>query len=65
MNFEIQFQSCWISDPPLSDIEFKNEMAWVWTTLKKKIILGQKNVPVLVKEDQSELIVKQVIHFSK
>ena len=21
-------------DPPLSDIDFKNKMAWVWTTLK-------------------------------
>ena len=23
-----------MSDPTLSDIGFKNEMAWVWTTLK-------------------------------
>ena len=23
-----------MSDPPLSDIDFKNKMAWVWTTLK-------------------------------
>ena len=22
-----------MSDPPLSDIYFKNKMAWVWTTL--------------------------------
>ena len=22
-----------MSDPPLSDIDFKNKMAWVWTTL--------------------------------
>jgi len=28
-----------MSDPPLSDIDFKNKMTWVWTTLKirKKI----------------------------
>ena len=24
-----------MSDPTLSDIDFKNKMAWVWTTLKK------------------------------
>ena len=24
-----------MSDPPLSDINLKNKMAWVWTTLKK------------------------------
>jgi len=23
-----------MSDPSLSDIDFKNKMAWVWTTLK-------------------------------
>ena len=23
-----------MSDPTLSDIDFKNKMAWVWTTLK-------------------------------
>ena len=23
-----------MSDPPLSEIDFKNKMAWVWTTLK-------------------------------
>jgi len=23
-----------MSDPPLSDIDFRNKMAWVWTTLK-------------------------------
>ena len=23
-----------MSDPPLSDIDFKNKMAWVWTTLE-------------------------------
>ena len=27
-------QSRSMSDPPLSDIDFKNKMAWVWTTLK-------------------------------
>ena len=24
-----------MSDPPLFDIDFKNKMAWVWTTFKK------------------------------
>ena len=47
MNFEIdsrsikddliQIQSRSLSDPPLSDIDFKNKMAWVWTTLKVNI----------------------------
>ena len=31
--FIIQFQSRSMSDPPLSDIDFKNKMAWVRTTL--------------------------------
>ena len=30
----IQIQSRSMSDPTLSDIDFKNRMAWVWTTLK-------------------------------
>ena len=34
VDLEIQFQSHWMSDPPFSDIEFKNKMDWVWTTLK-------------------------------
>ena len=27
----IQIQSRSMSDPPLSDIDFKNKMAWVWS----------------------------------
>ena len=27
-------QSRYLSDLTLSDIDFKNKMAWVWTTLK-------------------------------
>ena len=44
MNFQIdpkstedqvlKIQSRAKSDPPLSDIDFKTKMAWVWTTLK-------------------------------
>jgi len=33
-----------MSDPPHSDIDFKNKMAWVWTTLKfltKTLIFDQ------------------------
>ena len=30
----IQIQSRSMPDPPLSDIDFKNKMAWVWTTLE-------------------------------
>ena len=30
----IQIQSRSLSDSPRSDIDFKNKMAWVWTTLK-------------------------------
>ena len=59
----IQFKNSSMSDPTFSDIEFKNKMTWV--RLPLKIFLDQKNVLVLAKEDQSELIVKQVIHFSK
>ena len=33
-SIEIQFPSRSMSDPPLSDIDFKNKMDWVWTTLK-------------------------------
>ena len=31
----IQFQSRSMSDPPISDIYFKIEVAWVWTTLTR------------------------------
>ena len=31
---DIQIQSRFMSDPSLSDIDFKNKMALVWTTLK-------------------------------
>ena len=36
-----------MSDPTLSDIDFKNKMTWLWTTLKgitvtkKSLALGQ------------------------
>ena len=30
----IQIHSRSMSDPTISDIDFKNKMAWVWTTLK-------------------------------
>ena len=33
-DYVIQIQSRSMSDPTLSDIDFKNKMAWVWTTLK-------------------------------
>ena len=29
----IQIQSRSMSDPPLFDIDFKNKIAWVWTTI--------------------------------
>ena len=32
--FIIQCQRRSMSDPTFSDIDFKNKMAWVWTTLK-------------------------------
>ena len=31
---EIQFQSRSLSDLTFSDIDLKNKMAWIWTTLK-------------------------------
>ena len=31
---KIRIQSRSMSDPPFLDIDFKNKMAWVWTTLK-------------------------------
>jgi len=38
----VEIQSRSMSDPPLSDIYFKNKMSWIWTALKKiaKIIHG-------------------------
>ena len=33
-----QFQICCMSDPPLSDNDIKDKMAWVWTTLKSHTI---------------------------
>ena len=45
MNFQIDSKSIensnsesYTSDPTLSDIDFKNKMAWVWTTLKNIVI---------------------------
>ena len=35
----IQIQSRSMSDPPLSDMDFKNQMTWVWTTLNDLNIL--------------------------
>ena len=32
-----------MSDPPLSDIDFKNKMAWVWTTLEPDHILWENS----------------------
>ena len=29
-----EIQSCSMSDPTCSDIDFKDQMAWVWTILK-------------------------------
>ena len=38
VDLEIQFLSRSMSDPPLSDIDFKDKMDWVWTTLKMIIL---------------------------
>ena len=35
VDLEIEFQGRCMSDPSLSDIDFKNKMATIWTTLKK------------------------------
>ena len=35
-----RFQSHWMSEPTLSDIDFKNQMACVWTMLKIKALLS-------------------------
>ena len=40
----IQIQSRSMSEPPLSDIDFKNEVTWVWTTLKLNIYLESKHL---------------------
>ena len=37
-----------MTDPPLSDIDFKNKMAWLWTTLKKTASIYVKNYVHLV-----------------
>ena len=44
----IKFQSRCISDPPLSDIGFKNKMAWVWTILKNIVINYKLNLENLL-----------------
>ena len=33
----IKIQSRSVSDPSLSDIDFKNEMAWIWTAFKNPL----------------------------
>ena len=42
--FIIQFQSRCMSDPNLSDIDFKNKMTWVWTTLKNENFEFSRNL---------------------
>ena len=37
----IQFKSRSVSDPTLSDIDFKNKVTWVSTTLKMNFIDGR------------------------
>ena len=36
LDLESQFQSRLASDPTFSDIDKKNKMAWVWTTLNNQ-----------------------------
>ena len=43
VDLEIQFQSRCMSDPTLSDIDFRNKMAWVWTTLNLNEIFHRKS----------------------
>ena len=38
---DVEFQSRFISDPCLSDIDFKNKMVWVWTTLNVRFQIYQ------------------------
>ena len=42
-----------MSDPPLSDIIFKNKMAWVWSTLK--FLIQAKNFEVIMTENKISL----------
>ena len=62
--FVIQFQSRSISDPPISDKDFKNKMALLWTTLNyfKEVmhvdqnwntLVDQKSYPHVVMHDLS------------
>ena len=48
-----------MSDPTFSDIDFKNKMGWVWTTLKMKNVHGSLSKiyhrvydPSMVKNEQ-------------
>ena len=41
-----------MSDPTLSDNDFKNEMDWVWTTLKEDRVKISKNVVDTLTEEQ-------------
>ena len=36
----IKIQRRSMSDPTVSDIDFENKMAWVWTTLKNRSTTG-------------------------
>ena len=36
---DIQFQSRSMSDPTLSDIDFKNKIAWVWSILNQSLMI--------------------------
>ena len=46
----IKIQSRYMSDPTLSDIDFNNKLAWVWTTLKlwKKVLVHEALLTVTI-----------------
>ena len=58
-----------MSDPPSADIDFKNKMVWVWTTLKSDIFkvgcpLGRPNWVVRTRASDDDFMIKSPSFFS-
>ena len=54
-----------MSDPTLSDLDFKNNTAWVWTTLNYQFfetwVLNFSKVNIMIPDENGEYLEKPVV----
>jgi len=60
VDIEIQFRSRSMSDPILSDIDFKNEIAWVWSP-DSGLPLNNFNLPM---HDFQDVYISYQLHMN-